>query len=195
MTMKSSILIVGLGNPGSRYEYTRHNIGFRIVKALAAKHQILLKSALVKTKGSLGEGEIKDCKVQLLLPLTYMNESGAAVKKCLDYYKIPLDQLIVIADDSDLPFGAIRLRPQGGTGGHNGLKSIEAHLGTQAYARMRIGIGSSKGELTEYVLRNFSDEEEAALPQIVDRAIQGLETWILEGIEAAMQKTNRAGDM
>ena len=188
-------LIIGLGNPGKAYENTRHNVGFQIVKALAARHGILLRPSLVRAKGSIGKGEIREIKTHLLLPLTYMNESGAAVRKSMDYYKIPLEQLIVVTDDVDLPFGGIRIRPGGGCGGHNGLRSIESYLGTQEYARMRVGVGGrSTEELADYVLDQFTNEEQRVLPEIVDRAIQGIESWLCEGVETAMQKTNRAGE-
>jgi len=194
--MEERYLIVGLGNPGKNYEDTRHNIGFRIVKAFANKLGTSFRSALLRAKGSIGEGNIQDKKALLLLPLTYMNESGAAVKKCVHYYKIPIDHLIVVTDDVDLPFSSIRLRSKGGCGGHKGLKSIEAHLGTQEYNRMRIGVGRQiQGELADYVLSRFTTREEDVIPDVIERAVQALKLWILEGIETAMQKVNRAGEI
>ncbi len=194
--MEERYLIAGLGNPGKTYDDTRHNIGFRVVKALAEKMGTSFRPSLVRTKGSVAEGRICEKKAHLLLPLTYMNESGAAVRKCVDYFKIPVDQLIIVTDDVDLSFGGIRIRAKGGSGGHNGLKSIEAHLGVQEYARMRIGVGGrQKGELSDYVLGRFTAEEQKVLPEIVEKAVEALEIWISEGVEAAMRKANRVGEI
>lgn len=179
--MEERYLIVGLGNPGETYDDTRHNIGFKIVKALAEKHKITFRSSLFRMKGSMGEGIIQEKKVQLLLPMTFMNESGAAVRKGVNYYQLPLDHLIVVTDDVDLPFGTLRLKEKGSSGGHKGLKSVEAHLGTQDYARLKAGVGGrEKGDLADYVLGKFTKEEQSALPEIVDRAVTALELWITE---------------
>jgi len=184
-------IITGLGNPGKTYEDTRHNIGFRIIKALAKKYGISFRPSLIRSKGSVGEGEILGQKVLLLLPLTYMNESGQAVRKCTSYYKIPIDHLMVVTDDVALPFGQVRLRTKGGSGGHNGLKSIEAHLGTQEYMRLRAGVGDrERGDLADHVLGRFTQKEKEDLPDLIDQAINALEIWITEGIEAAMQAAN-----
>lgn len=184
-------LIIGLGNPGRTYDDTRHNIGFQIVKALAAKYGITFRPSLVRAKGSLGEGKIQEKKTLLLLPLTYMNESGQSVRKCTSYYKVPTSNLIVVTDDVALAFGQMRLRAKGGSGGHNGLKSIEAHLGTQEYNRLRIGVGDrERGDLADYVLGRFTQVEQKNLPEIIDRAMEALEVWLKDGIEAAMQKAN-----
>lgn len=189
---KERFLIVGLGNPGKTYEDTRHNIGFRVVKALASKYGITFRPALVRAKGSLGEGKIHEKKTQLLLPLTYMNESGMAVKKCVNYYKIAVENLIIVTDDVALPFGELRIRTKGSCGGHKGLRSVEAYLGTQEYTRLRIGVGdSNEGELADYVLDRFTLEEQKSLPEIVDRAAHALELWLREGAESAMQQANK----
>lgn len=184
-------LIVGLGNPGKIYDDTRHNIGFKIVKALAEKYSIPIRPALIRLKGSSGEGRIGEKKVHLLMPLTFMNESGLSVRKGIDYYKIPHDHLMVVADDVDLPFGALRIRAKGSSGGHKGLKSIEAHLGTDNYARLKVGVGGrGEGELAGHVLGKFTEKEQNDLPEIIDRAITALELWIADGAEPAMQKVN-----
>ncbi len=181
MTEQESFLIVGLGNPGKTYDDTRHNIGFRIVKALAEKHKIAFRPSLIRMKGSIGEGTIREREVRLLLPLTFMNESGLSVRKGIDFYKIPLDHLIVVADDVDLPLGTLRLRERGSSGGHKGLKSIEAHLGTQEYARLKVGVGGREnGDLADYVLGKFTSEEQSALPEVIDRALEALELWLTE---------------
>jgi PTH1 family peptidyl-tRNA hydrolase len=184
-------LIVGLGNPGKTYDDTRHNIGFRIVKTLAAKYGISFRPSLIRAKGSIGEGKIRDKNARLLLPLTYMNESGSAVKKSVDYYKIPIDHLIVVADDVDLPLGKTRLKTKGSCGGHNGLRSIESYLGTQEYARLKVGVGGrNESELVDHVLGKFTGEEQDALPEIIDRAVKAIELWLAEGVETAMQEFN-----
>jgi len=185
-------LLVGLGNPGQTYETTRHNIGFRVLKALAKKYDISFSPSISRAKGSLGEGVIDEKKVLLLMPLTYMNESGLSVRKCADYYKVPKDHLIILADDVALPFGKLRLRSQGGCGGHNGLKSIEAHLGGQDYTRLRIGVSDrERGELADYVLGQFTDREEELLPSVIERAILALEAFLGKGVEGAMEEVNR----
>ncbi|MBS0628850.1 MAG: aminoacyl-tRNA hydrolase [Verrucomicrobia bacterium] len=190
--MEDRFLIVGLGNPGQTYDDTRHNVGFRIVKALAQKHQISFRPSLIRMKGSVAEGTIKEKPTTLLLPLTFMNESGLAVRKGVDFYKLPLDRLIVVADDVDLPFGGMRLKTKGSSGGHKGLKSIEAHLGTQDYTRLKVGVGGrEKGDLADYVLDKFTKEEQSALPEIIDRAVMVLELWVAEGAPAAMHEANK----
>lgn len=189
--MAEKYLIVGLGNPGKTYEKTRHNIGFRIVKAIGMKYAITFRPSLIRAKGNLGKGMIQDKSVHLLMPLTYMNESGLSVRKSLNFFDIPIEHLIVIADDVAIPFGKLRLRKSGSCGGHNGLRNIETHLGTDQYTRLRIGVGSRQdGDLSDHVLGNFSVEEEVDLPQVVDRAIQGIEFWLASGIDAAMQEVN-----
>ena len=189
--LEERFLIVGLGNPGKKYDDTRHNIGFRVVKALAAKYGITPRPSLIRAKGNFGKGTIRDKMAYLLLPMTFMNESGLAVRKCMDYYKIPLSQLLVITDDVAIPFGSLRLRVKGSCGGHKGLKSVETHLGTSEYARLRLGVGDrEQGDLADYVLDRFSQEEQAQLPEMNDRAIHGIELWLESGAEAAMQEVN-----
>lgn len=190
MTEKS-FLIVGLGNPGKMYDNTRHNIGFRAVKALAAKYALSFRPALIRAKGNLAKGKIQNKSVLLLLPLTYMNDSGLAVKKTCDFYKISPDHLVAITDDVALPIGKIRFRVKGSCGGHNGLRSIESHLKTQEYSRLRIGVGDhGQEELAEYVLGRFTREEELLLTDVVDQVIHGIEVWLENGSEIAMQEVN-----
>lgn len=188
--MQKRYLIVGLGNPGKSYEKTRHNIGFQIVKAFAKKHSITFRASLSQVKGSLGMGVFGEKKIFLLLPLTYMNQSGQSVRQCLDYYKI--DDLIVITDDIALVLGRIRMRLKGSSGGHNGLKDVEAKLKTQEYKRLRVGVGDrNSGDLADYVLGRFTEEEQKQLPEIITRCVCVLETWLLEGEEVAMLRANR----
>lgn len=172
-------LIVGLGNPGILYRGTRHNTGFLIVEALAEKWGVTFHSALVEAKGKLAPCQIDGKRILLLLPLTYMNESGTAVRKCIDYYKVPIHHCLVVLDDADLSFGTLRLREKGSTGGHNGLKSIEAHLGSDQYPRLRIGIGKVQDKpLADHVLEHFSQEEKEKLPDVVKQSIETIEGWL-----------------
>jgi len=178
-------LVVGLGNPGSAYDATRHNIGFQVVRALASKKRWLFhpKPSL---EAELAQGMMDDQKVLLLLPMTYMNSSGEAVNKCVHYFKIALDHLLVIVDDVYLPFGEMRFREKGSAGGHNGLKSIEVHVNSQHYARLRIGVGEPKQEdLADYVLGRFTEDEKKQLPKIIDRATEVIEAWLREGLKGA----------
>lgn len=171
-------LIVGLGNPGAAYEETRHNIGFRVIRALADKYKLSFRSAS-QLEGEVAKGIVQEKKALLFLPMTYMNESGHAVKRCLDYFKVPLGALLVVSDEIYLPLGTMRLRKEGSSGGHNGLKSIEAHLGSQNYARLRIGISDrQEGELADYVLGRFSPEEREKLPEIVEKACEQVIDWL-----------------
>ncbi len=138
--MESLYLIVGLGNPGSRYANTRHNAGFLLVEALAAKLGVSwTENSTMQSRLALAR--IGETKIWLCQPQTFMNESGVAVRAVRDYYRVPLEQMLVVVDDADLPLGEIRLRGSGGTGGHHGLESIEKHLGSRQYARQRVGIG------------------------------------------------------
>jgi len=182
--------IVGLGNPGTAYEETRHNIGFKIVKAFATKHGLKFRSAS-RFLGDTAEGLCENKKVIALLPMTYMNSSGNAVRQCADYFRIRPHQMLVICDDVALPFGTLRMKEKGSAGGHNGLKSIEAHLSTQSYPRLRIGVGGAeREELADYVLGKFSSEEKAQIPEIVGKAVAAVETWVSKGIIKAMSHAN-----
>jgi peptidyl-tRNA hydrolase, PTH1 family len=184
-------LIVGLGNPGAKYKNTRHNVGFQILQSLADKKGVSFKhsSQLV---GEMAQATFRDKKVFLLQPSTYMNLSGEAVRRSVDYYKIPLDHLIVVCDDVALPLGTMRMRTKGSSGGHNGLESIEAHLNTEFYARLRIGVGGPGNQvLSDYVLGRFSEEEAKAIGEIEVKAVEVLELWIAAGIAVAMQTSNR----
>ncbi|MFC2049072.1 aminoacyl-tRNA hydrolase [Chlamydiota bacterium] len=185
-------LIVGLGNPGTKYEKTRHNLGFMVVEALARKQGLSLKRGL-RLDGKIASGVVAEKKIYLLMPSTYMNLSGTAVRRAVQYYKIALDHLLVIVDDVYVKFGAMRLRPSGSPGGHNGLKSIEACLCTPDYPRLRMGVGPQEGDLTngldqaleDYVLANFTFSEQVDLSQVVDKGVSVTEAWLSQGVEAA----------
>jgi PTH1 family peptidyl-tRNA hydrolase len=185
-------LIVGLGNPGNQYKNSRHNVGFHIVRLFAKKHGMEFKHAS-QLPGDLAEGGVHHKKVLALLPTTFMNVSGEALRRCLDDFRVPLTHLIVVCDDVALPIGALRMRSQGSCGGHNGLRSIETHVRTQYYARLRVGVGSPGQEiLADYVLGRFSEEESRVIAGIEEKAIAVLEVWIMAGIAQAMQATNSA---
>lgn len=187
-------LIIGLGNPGASYKKTRHNVGFHIVQLFAEKQGMAFKVAS-HLSGDLAQGSIRGKKVFTLMPTTYMNLSGEAVRRCIDYFKVPLSHVIVVCDDVALPIGTLRMRSQGSCGGHNGLRSIEAHLNTQYYARLKVGVGAPNQEdLADYVLGRFSDEESKVLEGVSERAMHVLELWVAEGIAKAMQAANVAND-
>lgn len=188
-------LIVGLGNPGAKYDRTRHNIGFDVVDALARTWQIGL-SENRKFHGTFGEGlGPKSLKVRLLKPLTYMNNSGQAIRAVSDWYKIPPESILVIYDDMDLPVGKLRLRLSGSAGGHNGMKSTIAHLGTQTFPRLRVGIGSAKDvhpdkDTVSHVLGHFSPGEAPIVTEVLKLAVDAVELSIKQGVEKAMSLFN-----
>jgi PTH1 family peptidyl-tRNA hydrolase len=179
-------LIVGLGNPGDKYRDTRHNVGFQIVEALAKKQGWTFRSA-----PSLEAELAKESEVFLLKPMTYMNLSGHAVRKTMDYYKLPMSSLLVVTDDIYTPFGRFRLRLEGSAGGHNGLKSIEESLGSREYARLRVGIGQDcHVELKDYVLDTYRKEERELFPQLLEQAVLILGRVLELGIEKTLQYAN-----
>jgi len=185
-------LIVGLGNPEPKYDKTRHNIGFDAVDALARRGQISW-SENRRFQGWFGEGTgFKGNKLRLLKPLTYMNRSGQAIRAVMDWYKLPPDTILIIYDDMDLPVGRLRLRLSGSAGGHNGMKSAIAHLGTQNFPRLRIGIGKSsqdKGTIS-HVLGKFSAQETESISKILELVVDSVELALKEGVEKAMSLYN-----
>ncbi len=185
-TMK---LIVGLGNPGRIYENTRHNIGFKVIDALSKKSNIKLKR--VSLNAMCGRGRIFNERVILAKPLTYMNLSGSSIKNLMLLNKIKPENLMVILDDADLGFGRIKLKARGSSAGHRGLASIIEQLGTNEFARLRIGIGRQEGKkLVDYVLDEFKNEERKKLKEAVEISYNALMVWIKEGIEASMNRFN-----
>ncbi len=183
-------LIVGLGNPGKAYDKTRHNVGFHIVQSFAKKNGFEFKHAS-NLIGDTAQGVVRGKKGLLLLPTTFMNSSGDGVRRCIDYFKVPVGSLMVVCDDVALPLGTARIRSKGSSGGHNGLKSIEAHLHTEHYARFRIGVGSPEQQhLADYVLGKFSQEEMKTVEEMTIKAVEVLELWIAAGIAMAMQAAN-----
>ena len=184
-------LIVGLGNIGNEYASTRHNIGFRILDALAGASNI---SFSTERYGDVGRGGIRNAQVVLLKPSTFMNLSGNAVRYWAQAENIPVDRILVCVDDVALPFGAIRLKPSGSDAGHNGLKNIAAMLGTRAYPRLRFGIGNNypRGCQIDYVLGSFSPDEETEIGARIDVAVEAARAFCLEGIDRAMCRYNNA---
>lgn len=192
-------LVVGLGNPGTRYADTRHNVGFRVVERFAERHGLVLDRE--RFEGRFGSGPALGRPLALLLPHTWMNLCGAAVAQALRGLDgvDPERDLCVVGDDLDLPFGRLRLRAAGGAGGHRGLASIIETLGTRAFARLRFGIGRPPADVdpAEWVLERFDRDEQAALAGRLEAAVDALDAWIADGVEAAMSRTNRrdgAGD-
>ena len=185
-------LIVGLGNPGSEYADTRHNVGWRVAEALAERAG--LAAWREKFEAHLAEGRLAGHKVVLARPVTYMNASGRSVRPMMDFWKLEPDDLLVVLDDMALPVGRLRLRPDGSAGGHKGLASIVQDLGHERFARLRVGIGAppSAEDGADYVLARFVPEERQALDEAVDRAADAAETWIRSGPEAAMNRFNQA---
>ncbi len=192
--MENLHLIVGLGNPGRGYAFTRHNIGFMAVERLA-KRRGSAWTVERKFNSRLARVEIEGCHSLLCQPQTYVNSSGMAVQAIADYYKVCLDRVLVVVDDADLPMGEIRMRALGSSGGHHGLESIEQHLGTRDYGRSRLGIGrrsESPREITDYVLGQFGSDEAELLQIVLERAADQMECWLTAGIQRAMNEFNGA---
>ena len=183
-------IIAGLGNPGLQYMGTRHNAGFSVIDELADKHNISIDTA--KHKGMIGKGVIDGQKVILVKPMTYMNNSGECIREVMDYYKVDIDDLIVIFDDISLVPGKLIIRAKGSAGGHNGIKSIIAHLGSDGFKRVKFGVGDKpKGwDLADWVLGKFPSEEFEALREGNKKACEAVECIMSEGIESAMNKYN-----
>lgn len=182
-------ILVGLGNPGEKYLKTRHNFGFMVIDRLA--WHLETECSQKKFQSFFGKKTVEAEEVVLIKPQTFMNVSGVAVKEAVAFYKCALQELMIVCDDLDLPLGKIRLRRNGGCGGHRGLESIANSLGTSEFPRLKIGIGRPlTREASNYVLSPFSGDEESEAQESVEKACQVLKTWIFEGIEACMNKFN-----
>lgn len=183
-------LIVGLGNPGREYRHNRHNIGFQVVDHLAERYGLALTR--LQNGAFVTTGAIAGRPVVLAKPQQYMNRSGTPVSALVKFYKVPLGQLLIVYDDLDLPTGAIRLRPLGGSGGHKGMKNIIERLGSEEFARLRIGIGRPPGRMepADYVLQDFGPDEQPVIHETLDRAANAIETWLRDGIDLAMSRHN-----
>lgn len=190
--MAETRLIVGLGNPDEKYRYTRHNWGYLVVEELADRLNVKFRNDS-SVRGLVAKGECDGVTCYLLLPLTYMNLSGAAIAALAKKKNIALEHILVVCDDLDLPFGQIRLRAQGSAGGHNGLKSIIEKLGSKEFARLRGGIGrpGDRQETVDFVLDLFSGQEKKDLPQILKKAVECSEAWMTLGVNEAMSQFNK----
>jgi len=188
---KPQWLIVGLGNPGKKYELTRHNAGFIALETLSGKFNIPVKS--LKFKALCGQGVIGSTSVLLMMPQTFMNLSGESVVKAADFYKIPSERILVLYDDISLPVGKLRARAKGSAGGHNGIKNIIQHLGTDVFPRIKIGVGTPPHpdyDVVDWVLGTFNDEDKKALIPSIDKAISAIPTLLKEGVEKTASLIN-----
>lgn len=185
-------LIAGLGNPGREYRNNRHNIGFMLVDRLADR--LGVSFSRMESKALVTKSEYQGRRIVLAKPQTYMNLSGQAVGALAHFYKVPLENILVVYDDVDLPQETLRMRPGGGSAGHKGMKSIIERLGSQEFPRLRLGVGRPPGhkEAADYVLQDFSKAEAEMLPQILDRAVDAVLVYLTEGLNAAMTQFNGA---
>lgn len=192
--METVFLIVGLGNPGRDYARTRHNAGFLLLDQLAAGWRVEWTDRR-KFNARVARADRSGRRIFLCEPETYMNASGEAVSALMKFYKVPPPHLLIAVDDADLPLGTLRLRPDGSSGGHHGLESVEKHLGTRAYARLRIGIGrrtADEREITDWVLAPFRKEELPVLEKVLQTGCEQIECWLSAGVREAMNRFNGA---
>ncbi len=186
-------LVVGLGNPGPGYAGNRHNVGAMVLDEVAARAGLKLSPGKgARARAVAGEGRLAGRRVVLARPLTYMNESGGPVRGLLDYHRLPVEDLVVVHDELDIPFSAVRLKRGGGEGGHNGLRSITRSTGTKDYLRVRVGIGRPPGrqDAADYVLKDFSSVERKELELLVAEAADAVETLVARGLEAAQNEVH-----
>ena len=190
MTPETTYLLIGLGNPGREYRDTRHNVGFMLIDRLIV--HLNARGMKVQSKAIVTNATYEERKLILAKPQTYMNLSGQAAQGLLSFYKLPVENMLIAHDDLDIPFGTIRIRPKGGPGGQGGMASTIEQLGTKDFPRLRIGIGRPPGRMdpAAYVLQNFSREEMKVLSEIVDRAAEAALTFVVEGLNKAMNKYN-----
>jgi PTH1 family peptidyl-tRNA hydrolase len=185
-------LIVGLGNPGKKYEKTRHNVGFDVVQVVAQRHAAAGERD--KFDGRVADVTIAGQRAMLLWPRTLMNRSGQSVSAAVDFYQVPLSDVLVVADDFNLPLGTLRFRSQGSAGGQKGLRDIIGRLGSENFSRLRIGIGPvpDRWDAADFVLSRFAADERRRIAEAITRAADGVECWVAEGIEASMSRFNRS---
>jgi peptidyl-tRNA hydrolase, PTH1 family len=182
-------LVAGLGNPGAEYAWTRHNVGFEVVESLAGRHAARWSKKPDAELARWGQEAI------LVKPRTYMNLSGSAVQRWTHFYKVGVEDLLIVVDDVNLESGRLRIRTGGSAGGHNGLKSIIASLGTDQFPRLRIGVGGgAQRNLSPHVLGKFSAEEESVIEAAIEKAVEAVEVFVAEGVVAAMNRYNRKDD-
>lgn len=189
--MNSLFVIIGLGNPGSKYENTRHNVGFDVIDLLSGRYGI--KVSKLKFKALIGEGAIDGQRVVLVKPQTFMNLSGESVREIIDWYKVPMGNAIIIYDDIDLSIGRVRIRPKGSSGTHNGMRSVIYQIQSDDFPRIRIGIDKAPEgwELADYVLSRFSSEDRKIIDESILKAAEAVAAIIKYGADAAMNTYNR----
>jgi PTH1 family peptidyl-tRNA hydrolase len=180
-------MIVGLGNPGPEYDRTRHNVGFMVIDRIAERHKVKLATFKLYARHTTWEHEGR--AVLLVKPMTFMNRSGQSVAALSRQYSVPPERILVVADDLDLPTGRAKMKPKGGTGGHNGHKSIQASIGSDAYPRLKIGIGK-EGQTVDHVLSRFTPGEKPLIDAAVEKAALACEKFVAEGLDAAMNYCN-----
>jgi PTH1 family peptidyl-tRNA hydrolase len=195
MTPETTYLLIGLGNPGREYRDNRHNVGFMFIDRLIVR--LNARGLKVQSKAIVTSATYEDRKLILAKPQTYMNLSGQSAQGLLNFYKIPVENMLIAHDDLDIPFGTIRIRPGGGPGGQKGMASTIERLGTKEFPRLRIGIGRPPGRMdpSAFVLQNFSRDEMKVLSEIVDRAADAALTFVADGLNKAMNKYNGSVEM
>jgi len=195
MTPETTYLLIGLGNPGREYRDNRHNVGFMLIDRLIVR--LNARGMKVQSKAIVTTATYEDRKLILAKPQTYMNLSGQSAQGLLNFYKLPMENMLVAHDDLDLPFGTIRIRPGGGPGGQKGMASTIERLGTKDFPRLRIGIGRPPGRMdpAAYVLQDFSRDEMKTLSEVVDRAAAAALTFVVDGLNKAMNKYNGSVEM
>jgi peptidyl-tRNA hydrolase, PTH1 family len=195
MTPETTYLLIGLGNPGREYRDNRHNLGFMVIDRLIVR--LNARGMKVQSKAIVTTATYEERKLILAKPQTYMNLSGQSAQGLLNFYKIPVENMLIAHDDLDIPFGTIRIRPGGGPGGQKGMASTIERLGTKDFPRLRIGIGRPPGRMdpAAYVLQDFSRDEMKTLSEIVDRAAEAALTFVVEGLNKAMNKYNGSVEM
>ena len=186
-------IVVGLGNPGKQYEATRHNVGFDMLRLMAERHCAEVPKS--KFDAMVSEAMIPQGKLLLVWPQTYMNRSGTAVRQALDFYKAPIEDVMIVCDDFNLPVGRLRIRAKGSSGGQNGLKDIANQLGSEAYARLRIGVGPvpASKNAADFVLGRFGSKERELVDVTLHEAVAAVECWAGQGVTAAMNQYNNVG--
>ena len=191
LSLENLYIIIGLGNPGSRYDNTRHNVGFETIDVISGKYGI--KIAKLRHKALLGDGDIEGHRVLLVKPQTFMNLSGESVRDIVDWYKVPTSNIIIIYDDIDIPIGKIRVRPKGSSGTHNGMRSVIYQLQSDEFPRIRIGIGKPPEgwDLADYVLSKFSGDDAKIIQESISKAAEAAVAVIKCGIDAAMNAFNK----
>ena len=190
MPPETTYLLIGLGNPGREYRDNRHNVGFMLIDRLAVR--LDARGMKVQAKAIVTTATYQERKLLLAKPQTYMNLSGQSAQGLLNFYKLPMENMLIAHDDLDIPFGTLRIRPKGGPGGQGGMASTIEQLGTNGFARLRIGIGRPPGRMdpAAYVLQDFSREEMRSLSEIIDRAADAALEFVMNGVNAAMNKYN-----